>query len=71
MDDEENRKSVFRSDSIRRMILTMAVPTVISQIITVLYNYADTILYRAVRRSKTSGSDHIGAAACPVYYSGR
>ena len=43
MDDGENRKSVFQSDSILRMIFTMAVPTVISQMITVLYNYADTI----------------------------
>lgn len=43
MDGEENRKSVFQSDSILKMIFTMAVPTVISQMITVLYNYADTI----------------------------
>lgn len=43
MDSMQDEKSVFQSDSILKVILTMAVPTVISQMITVLYNYADTI----------------------------
>ena len=43
MDSLKDEKSVFQNDSILKVILTMAVPTVISQMITVLYNYADTI----------------------------
>lgn len=43
MDNLKDEKSVFQNDSILKVILTMAVPTVISQMITVLYNYADTI----------------------------
>lgn len=36
-------KNVFQGDSVFKGILAMAVPTVISQMITVLYNYADTV----------------------------
>ena len=43
MEDRKDSKSVFQSESILKVILAMAVPTVISQMITVLYNYADTI----------------------------
>lgn len=43
MEDLKDSKSVFQSESILKVILAMAVPTVISQMITVLYNYADTI----------------------------
>ena len=43
MDDIKEKKDIFQNDSIPKVILAMAIPTIISQMITVLYNYADTI----------------------------
>lgn len=42
MDSLKDEKSVFQNDSILKVILTMAVPTVISQMMTVLFNYLGT-----------------------------
>ena len=43
MDERQEKKDVFQNDSIPKVILAMAIPTIVSQMITVLYNYADTI----------------------------
>ena len=39
MNDE--RMSLFSDASVRKTVLTLAIPTVISQLITVVYNMAD------------------------------
>lgn len=38
----QSKDTLFRETPVRRAVLTLAVPTVISQIITVIYNMADT-----------------------------
>lgn len=43
MNSKKDIKDIFEADSTFRGILAMAIPTIISQMITVLYNYADTI----------------------------
>ena len=43
MDEKKDETSVFENDSVIQSVLIMAIPTIISQMITVLYNYADTI----------------------------
>lgn len=43
MNSKKDIKDIFETDSTFKGILTMAIPTIISQMITVLYNYADTI----------------------------
>ena len=42
-DEKKDETSVFENDSVIQSVLIMAIPTIISQMITVLYNYADTI----------------------------
>lgn len=43
MVDKEDATQVFQNESAFQSVLIMAIPTIISQMITVLYNYADTI----------------------------
>ena len=38
----KNNEELFRSMPVAQAILTLAVPTVVSQIITIIYNMADT-----------------------------
>ena len=40
----KNNEELFRSMPVAQAILTLAVPTVVSQIITIIYNMADTFL---------------------------
>ena len=41
-DKQTDRKDIFENVPVPRAMLTLAVPTVISQLITLLYNLADT-----------------------------
>ncbi|MCM1499306.1 MAG: MATE family efflux transporter [Clostridium sp.] len=43
MEEKKDGAVVFQNNSVIQSVLIMAVPTIISQMITVLYNYADTI----------------------------
>lgn len=43
MGENKDGTAVFENDSVIQSVLIMAIPTIISQMITVLYNYADTI----------------------------
>ena len=40
--DDEAKTGIFRSASIRKAVASLAIPTVISQLITMIYNLADT-----------------------------
>lgn len=42
MKTEQSRNALFTTDPVQRAVISLAVPTVISQIITVIYNMADT-----------------------------
>ena len=56
MDDIKDKKDIFQNDSILKVILAMAIPTIISQMITVLYNYADTIFIGRLNDSLQSAA---------------
>ena len=43
MEKKKDETAVFQNNSVIQSVLIMAIPTIISQMITVLYNYADTI----------------------------
>ena len=43
MEEKKDETAVFQNNSVIQSVLIMAIPTIISQMITVLYNYADTI----------------------------
>ena len=42
MTSTKDRKFLFEKEKISRAVLTLAIPTIISQLITIIYNWADT-----------------------------
>ncbi len=42
MENTKNRKYLFENEKISKAVLTLAIPTIISQLITIIYNWADT-----------------------------
>lgn len=52
-------KELFETVSVPRAVVTLAIPTVISQLVTMIYNLADTF-YRADRQPLYGG----GSIAC-------
>ena len=42
MENIKNRKFLFENETVPKAVLTLAIPTIISQLITIIYNWADT-----------------------------
>ena len=42
MENTKNRKFLFENETVPKAVLTLAIPTIISQLITIIYNWADT-----------------------------
>ena len=63
----KNNEELFRSMPVTQAILTLAVPTVVSQIITIIYNMADTFFIGHAGGSETGGGGNAGYAAVYVY----
>lgn len=67
MGKRQNNEELFRSMPVAQAILTLAVPTVVSQIITIIYNMADTFFIGQLGDPKQVGSGNAGDAAVYVY----
>ena len=59
----KNNEELFRSMPVAQAILTLAVPTVVSQIITIIYNMADTFFIGSVNKTAASSRSRLSFAA--------
>lgn len=57
----EKNNELFTTMPVGRAVAKLVVPTVVSQIIVILYSLADTFFYRSDRRSQSVGRafDHL------------
>ena len=47
--EEEENKQLFEQMPVPKAVMTMAVPTIIAQLIILIYNMADTLWWRGPR----------------------
>ena len=53
--EEKTEKYLFESMPVPKAVATLAIPTIISQVVTMIYNLADTFFYRPDWRSHHGG----------------
>lgn len=63
-DQRESRTYIFESASIPRAVWTLAIPTIITQLINIIYNYADTWY---VGRTQNAGMMAALSVCMPIY----
>lgn len=60
--EEQSEKYLFEEMPVPKAVATLAIPTIISQVVTMIYNLADTFFHRPDRRSVYGGSGIAGVS---------